>query len=92
MSFYKSKKWKEKRKAMLRRDEYLCRECRRYGKSTSATTVHHIIPIDQRPDLALASRNLISLCEACHNKMHDRNTGELSELGKRWVERVSPPP
>ena len=92
MSFHKSKKWKEKRKAILRRDEYLCRECRRYGRTRLATTVHHIIPIDQRPDLALASKNLISLCTECHNKMHDRDSGELTELGKRWAEKVSPLP
>ena len=39
--FYKSKKWKTKRQSILRRDEYLCRECKRYGKTTPATTVHH---------------------------------------------------
>ena len=89
-NFYKQRKWEEKRKKILRRDEYLCRECKRYGKSTPATTVHHIIPLEQRPELKLNSLNLISLCEACHNQMHDRNTNELTEKGKRWVERISP--
>lgn len=44
LNFYKLKKWKEKRKRILRRDEYLYQECKRYGKDTPATTVHHIIP------------------------------------------------
>ena len=35
--------------------------------------------------------HVLSLCDACHNKMHNRETGELSELGKQWTERVSPP-
>ena len=34
MVFYKTAKWKNKRGKILRRDEYLCRECRRYGKLT----------------------------------------------------------
>ena len=86
--FYKSKKWKTKRQSILRRDEYICRECKRYGKTTPATTVHHILPLEQRPDLKLNSQNLISLCNECHNQMHDRNTNELTEKGKQWVERV----
>jgi len=86
--FYKSKKWKTKRQSILRRDEYLCRECKRYGKTTPATTVHHILPLEQRPDLKLNSQNLISLCNECHNQMHDRNTNELTEKGKQWVERI----
>ena len=88
MSFYKTTKWKNKREKILRRDEYLCRECKRYGKATAATTVHHVHPAEKHPEWKLASWNMISLCHECHNKMHDRNTGELSELGKRWVERV----
>ncbi len=89
--FYKSKKWKTKRQSILRRDEYLCRECKRYGKTAPATTVHHILPIEQRPDLKLSSLNLISLCNECHNKMHDRYTNGLTNKGKQWVERISPP-
>lgn len=88
--FYKSKKWKKKRQSILKRDEYLCRECKRYGKTTQATTVHHILPLEQRPDLKLHTINLISLCESCHNQMHDRNTNELTEKGLQWVERIPP--
>jgi len=88
MNFYKTAKWKSKRENVLRRDEYMCRECRRYGRTTPATTVHHILPLEQRPDLKLNSQNLISLCEQCHNKMHDRGNDNLTELGKQWVDRV----
>jgi len=88
MNFYKTAKWESKRENVLRRDEYLCQECRRYGRTTPATTVHHILPLEQRPDLKLNSQNLISLCEQCHNKMHDRGNDNLTELGKQWVDRV----
>lgn len=55
---------------MLSRDEYKCQICKRYGRQREATTVHHIKHFDEFPELALESDNLISLCEACHNKMH----------------------
>lgn len=89
-AFYKSKKWIRKRELILKRDQYMCRECKRYGKTSPATTVHHVIPLDQRPDLKLNINNLISLCDKCHNQMHNRITGELTEKGMEWVERIAP--
>lgn len=87
MSFYKSPKWLKKRVAILRRDEYLCQESKRYGKSVPATTPHHIFPLEQYPELALVDWNLISLCTQMHNAMHDRVTGEITALGRQWQER-----
>jgi len=86
--FHKTTKWKSKRLKILKRDEYMCRECKRYGKTTEATTVHHIYPLEQRPELGLNSNNLISLCSKCHNKMHDRTNNELTKLGNEWVGRM----
>ncbi|MBO8164690.1 MAG: HNH endonuclease [Brevibacillus sp.] len=88
--FYKTAKWKNKRERILRRDQYLCQECKRYGRSTPATTVHHVYPLEQHPELALVSTNLISLCSACHDAMHDRNTGALTAAGERWRVKVAP--
>ncbi len=92
MNFYKSTKWKHKRANTLRRDEYLCQECKRYGKSTPAATVHHIIPLAwcliYDLCLALASINLVSLCKQCHDMVHDRTTDKLTELGLQWVRRM----
>ncbi len=86
--FYKTSKWKGKRESILKRDEYMCRECKRYGKSVLAVTVHHVISLEQRPDLKLASDNLLSLCSKCHDKMHDRTNNQLTKLGQEWVERI----
>lgn len=88
ISLYKTKRWKDKRIIVLKRDNYMCRECLRYGKTTPATTVHHVNPLEMNKGLALVSKNLISLCETCHNKMHDRDTHELTKLGLGWVERI----
>ncbi|UTI42112.1 HNH endonuclease [Niallia sp. RD1] len=87
-NFYKSSQWVNKRKRILRRDEYLCRECKRYGKNTEATLIHHVYPFLVRPELRLTSWNLLSLCKTCHEKMHDRTTDELTDLGIQWVDRV----
>ncbi|NOW86764.1 5-methylcytosine-specific restriction endonuclease McrA [Clostridium beijerinckii] len=87
-NFYKSSKWLNKRERVLKRDEYRCRECIRYGKSVTAVTVHHIIPLDQNPSLRLVSDNLLSLCNKCHDKMHDRTNNQLTKLGEEWVVRA----
>ncbi|WP_251638918.1 HNH endonuclease [Sporosarcina sp. NCCP-2716] len=91
--FYKSSRWLKKRDRALRRDHYECQECKRYGKATPATTVHHILPVQDYPQYRLLLANLLSLCSTCHNQMHDRVTDALTEKGIRWQERtVLPPP
>lgn len=91
--FYKNRSWKRKRETVLRRDGYLCRECARYGKSTAATTVHHIYPRVDYPEHKLNTNNLLSLCNSCHGSMHDRMTDELTDKGLHWKERtlLTPP-
>ena len=32
--------------------------------------VHHIKHVDEFPELAYEDNNLVSLCQACHNKAH----------------------
>ena len=77
---YKSRRWKHLRQSILRRDRYQCRECR-----------HHAYPAEDFPEFAWCSWNLLSLCSACHNAMHDRETGALTDRGLSWRRRVSPP-
>lgn len=88
MRFYNTRKWIKKREVILRRDEYLCRECKRYGKVTQANTVHHVRTLEEYPELRLNNDNLISVCGKCHNTFHDRVTNELTDKGLEWVERL----
>ena len=74
-NFYKSKAWQHKRRMILRRDAYQCQDCKRYGRIRTAVKVHHIKHLDDYPELALQSDNLISLCDACHNKRHPEKGG-----------------
>lgn len=83
-SFYKSKKWVVKREKILKRDKYECQNCRRYYKTKQATTVHHIYFYEDFAELGLQNWNLISLCNECHNKMHNRTTDEPTKLGKEY--------
>ena len=86
--FYKTKQWERMRDSILRRDAYTCQRCRRYGRMTGARHVHHIYPFEDYPELALKPWNLISLCQQCHNRMHDRDTHELTEEGLKLQRKV----
>lgn len=80
--FYKTTKWLRLRDDVLNKHHYECQECLKQGKVTQAQTVHHINEVKKRPDLALCEfytdeqgqvqRNLIPLCNKCHNKAHGR--------------------
>lgn len=80
---YKTSKWYRARGAALERDHYICQDClaaKQRGerlRPRTATTVHHIVPVKERPDLWLDLNNLISLCDPCHNKRHpEKGRGE----------------
>lgn len=59
--------WTVTAKSVKARDCYLCLVCLSEGRVTyDQLEAHHIIPISERPDLALDERNCITLCVACH--------------------------
>ena len=73
--FYNSKRVEEEEKYILHRDGYLCQECKKYGRNTEAKVVHHIKELDDHPELKLKNNNLVSVCKACHNKIHPEKGG-----------------
>lgn len=86
--FYKSARWRKKREKILRRDKYICQYFKRYGKIRQADTVHHILPREQFPEYQWADWNLISLSHEAHNRMHYRDTHELTNTGKELIDRI----
>jgi|SRR5690625_1319520 len=86
--FYGRVQWTRVRSNILRRDEYMCRECRRFGRTTEATHVHHIFPIETHWELRTNRDNLVSLCNVCHEKMHNRITNEITKVGNQWQEKI----
>lgn len=87
----RNKRWQAVRKLALKRDGYLCRESARYGKIVGANVVHHVWPAEDYPEYAYELWNLLSLCQAQHDAMHDRVTRALTPLGERWRRRTIPP-
>lgn len=87
---YQGARWKKKRKKILRLDGYVCRIAKRYGRTEEAKIVHHIYPADEYPEYAWSDWNLISVSMAAHNKLENRKTGELTELGKELQRRTTP--
>lgn len=94
-TFYTWGKWKQIRKEVLQQDKYECQMCKRRGRYTKATTVHHVNYVKKHPELALEKyytwhgqkkRNLISLCHDCHEEVHGyRKKEEKKPLTEeRW--------
>jgi len=88
-SFYKTRKWLHKREVILRRDGYKCQLSKRYGKDVPAKNVHHIFPRDEFPEYTWESWNLISLSVEQHNRMHNRDTNELTEEGIALLKKTA---
>jgi len=72
IKFYKSRAWKDLRAVALKRDNNECQNCKSKGRYHKAECVHHIKEVKPYPQLALTLDNLMSLCNACHNQVHDR--------------------
>ena len=87
---YKGKRWRDLAARAMRRDGYKCQLSARYGRSVEAEMVHHIYPVDQYPEYGYCLWNLISLSKAEHNKLHDRDTGELTAAGVALMRRTKP--
>ena len=83
---YNNRRWKNKRKFILKRDDYLDRELIRYGRRVEADTVHHIFPVEFYPELKFVDWNLISLNHSTHNEMHDRHRNEHNNLTAKGLE------
>lgn len=87
--FYNAAKWRRKRAAILRRDKYMCQASKRYGKTVKADLVHHIWPRELYPEYSFEDWNLISLSNAEHNKLHNRDNDDLTEAGKELLRRTA---
>lgn len=87
--FYKTNKWVALRNTALIRDKYMCQCCKANGKSINASCVHHIFPIERYPDYKYELWNLMSLCDKCHDEMHNHYTGELSKKGMLFLRSIA---
>lgn len=92
--FYASREWKLVREQVMALDHHECQLCKRRGVYTPAQTVHHVKHLKDRPDLRLSvwdgdERQLVSLCNDCHNRVHPEKAYKLPAKRKpltpeRW--------
>lgn len=87
---YSTAKWKKKRARILRLDSYKDVIAGWYGRTEEAQTVHHIYPAEQYPEYQWADWNLISVSNAMHNKLENRTTGGLTEMGLQLMRSTTP--
>lgn len=64
----------------IRRERPLCQQCETRGVYVPSADVHHIIAIEERPELRLVESNLLAVCRNCHNQ---RELRERSETGQQ---------
>lgn len=73
-SFYKSRRWKDTRRAYMKSKGGLCERCLKKGLYVPADIVHHRIYIGPEnigdPSITLAWKNLEALCRDCHAQEH----------------------
>lgn len=70
--------WKVKRKSIMQRDHFTCQEC---GDKKSKLNVHHKTYIDEKKAWEYPDSMLITLCENCHIKRHQRIGLIIERLG-----------
>lgn len=98
--FYVSRKWRHKRKEILKAQHYECQYCKARGLYVKATHVHHEFHRDQYPQYELTDyvlmpdgtykRNLTACCSRCHEivghpeRMKETGRGKKKQLTDEW--------
>ena len=69
--------WQRKRNKYIEEHPF-CERCLSEGRLIPADTVHHKIPVSEGGSDNF--ENLMSLCKACHNQIHDRFSNKKREV------------
>ncbi len=75
----KSRRWKNLRMIVLRRDGFACVECGARGR----LEVDHVEPVRTHPELSFEVTNLQALCPACHTRKTRIECGHSAPDPKR---------
>jgi len=71
-----NQQYREWRTAVLRRDNYQCRQC---GREHSKNHAHHILGWAHTPEMRFEVENAITLCIHCHARLHHEERRQLKE-------------
>ena len=96
-AFYNERFWRSFSKQIIKEQHGECQYCKRRGKYTKATLVHHVKHLRIHPELAYSRyyedeqrnkhRQLVALCHSCHEEQHERIKVKNSNLYRneeRW--------
>ncbi|MCC0654703.1 MULTISPECIES: HNH endonuclease signature motif containing protein [Clostridioides] len=83
--FYRSTEWRKLRKKAIERDNNECQVCKEKKKVSKAECVHHIREVKEHPSEALKLDNLKSLCNLCHNEIHEKILKINQEKNKKFL-------
>ncbi len=100
-SFYCSRAWRKLRREVLKEDHNECQICKKNHKHVKATVVHHEYHLDEYPQYGLMKhvqnpitgkleRNLISVCNNCHEtvchpeRIHKEREYKIPLTEERW--------
>lgn len=95
--FYNSTAWRKLSKYVIKTHNNECHYCKKKGKVTRATIVHHVKPLKEFPKFAYSltytdpdgkeNLQLIPLCRNCHEAVHHRGAGAVKRdalTPERW--------
>jgi 5-methylcytosine-specific restriction endonuclease McrA len=78
--FRSTQAWQRKRDEIKEIDLYLCQVCKANHKYIyNNLECHHIIPLEENFELRLDNKNLITVCEFCHEKC------EKKEISREYL-------
>lgn len=66
-------RWQKRRLEVLSRDDFECRMC---GANRATLHVHHLRYTRGAPPWSYRDRELVTLCEGCHETFHDMRPWE----------------
>jgi thymidylate synthase (FAD) len=73
----------ERRKEIYARDDWRCRLC---GERSNQLTIHHVLPVWARPELADDESNVVSLCRPCHLSVNGHELEYVERFGRHLAE------
>lgn len=92
-AFYDWPPWGKIRRQVLALDKFECQRCKEHGRYERATVAHHQKFVRKYPELALdiwyvdatgkRQRNIISLCNECHEIIHGRGKNAFKNKKKK---------
>lgn len=82
--FYADYYWRRLSQKIIAEQDGECQICKSRGRVTPAVLVHHVLELKEHPELAYSrwqdqehtKRQLLALCQLCHEEQHPNRFGQ----------------